>query len=63
MIPNYDHEIEKRGHPENFEDAEKITVLGEKGKKLLEIGKVGRGKFKYGIKRYGGNTRGLTEIT
>ncbi len=53
MIPNYDQEIEKRAHPENFfEDAEKVTVFDEKGKKKLEIGKIGRGKFKYGIKRY-----------
>ena len=52
MIPNYDQEIEKRYHPENFEDAQKVTVFDEKGNKKLEFGKIGRGKFKYGIKRY-----------
>jgi hypothetical protein len=31
---------------------EKIVVTDSKGEKLLEYGKVGKGRFKYGIKRY-----------
>lgn len=56
MIPNYDQEIEKMMHPENFDDlanVEKMTVYHpDSGKKKLEIGKIGKGKFKYGIRRH-----------
>jgi len=30
----------------------KITIFDKKGKKKLEIGEVGKGRFKYGIKKY-----------
>ncbi len=54
---NHDFELEKRYHPENFdiaegEDVTKITVFNKNGKKVLEYGKIGKGKFKFGIKKY-----------
>lgn len=52
MIANYDSEIEKKYHQENFEDAQKVTVFDKKGNKKLEFGKIGRGKFKYGLRRF-----------
>jgi hypothetical protein len=52
---DHDYELEKRYHPENFGDCpdiKKITFLDKKGKITLEFGKIGNGKFKYGMKKH-----------